>query len=78
MNFRFLSDSGSELTAEPVILHATSDHPEPAVAVRITSGGKSRMLYVSLDRVEELLTGVKDTARQAAADFDRHSGKDIQ
>lgn len=77
MTFRFLSGH-AELTAAPVILHATSDHPEPAVAVRITSGGKSRMLYVSLDRIEELLTSVNDAARQAAADFDRHSKKDIQ
>ncbi|MGW2837122.1 hypothetical protein ACWCWD_04910 [Streptomyces sp. NPDC001493] len=73
MIFRFLNDGGSELAAEPVILRATSDHPEPAVAVRITSGGKSRMLYVSLDRVEELLTSIRDAARQAAADFDRDS-----
>ncbi|MGW1129261.1 hypothetical protein [Streptomyces sp. NPDC002526] len=77
MTFRFLSGS-AELTAEPVILRATSDHPDAAVAVRITSGGKSRMLFVSLNRVEELLTGVKDAARQAAADFDRDSGSGIQ
>ncbi|MBK3531302.1 hypothetical protein JHN61_06085 [Streptomyces sp. MBT67] len=71
MTYRFTSAAGdrSALTAEPVVLRGGTDRAEPAVAVRISSGGMSRMLYVTLDHIDEVLTGIADTARQAAADF---------
>ncbi|MBT2415743.1 hypothetical protein J7I94_35325 [Streptomyces sp. ISL-12] len=76
MAYRFTSNNrggdSSTLTAEAVILHTGSDRAEPAVSLRITGGAQSRLIYVTLDRLEELLTGVRDTARQAAADF--HQG----
>ncbi|MFE0930480.1 hypothetical protein ACFW4O_01215 [Streptomyces mutabilis] len=68
---RFTFNRGGDfatLTAEAVILHAGTDRAEPAVAVRI-SGAPSRLIYVPLDRLEELVTGLRETARQAAADF---------
>ena len=73
MVFRFVNDNpGGDhgtLTAAPVILRKGSDRAAPAVAVRISGGPRSSLLYVPLDRVEELLTGIKAAARQAAADF---------
>ncbi|ATL83354.1 hypothetical protein DNK48_27695 [Streptomyces malaysiensis subsp. malaysiensis] len=66
MAFRFTINSPNgavSLTAEAVTLRHASDHPEPAVAIRITRG---HMLYVPLDRIEELVTGIRDTGRQAA------------
>ncbi|NEA49253.1 hypothetical protein [Streptomyces sp. SID10815] len=74
MAYRFTIDlaESAALTAEAVILRAGSERAEPAVAVRISNGSGSRMLYVPLDRIEELVTGIRDTARQAAADF--HQG----
>ncbi|MFD8279396.1 hypothetical protein ACFV47_09340 [Streptomyces solisilvae] len=67
MTFRFTVESVNDsvsLTARPVVLHAGSDRAEPAVAIRMS--GKSHVLYVPLDRIEELLAGIKDTARLAA------------
>jgi hypothetical protein len=73
MAYRFtINNRGGDsarLTAEAVVLHAGSDRAEPAVSLRITSGAQSRLIYVPLDRLEELVTGIRDTARQAAADF---------
>ncbi|WP_037863523.1 hypothetical protein [Streptomyces sp. NRRL S-340] len=71
MAYRFINPGGdsARLTAEAVILHAGTDRAEPAVAVRITAGARSRLIYVRLDRLEELVAGIRDTARQAAADF---------
>ncbi|MFF7493788.1 hypothetical protein [Streptomyces rubiginosohelvolus] len=65
MTFRFVLDQPdgfASLTARAV--HATTDHPKPAVAIRISSPA-SRVLYVPLDRIEELVTGIRDIARQA-------------
>ncbi|MER7235139.1 hypothetical protein ABT348_29850 [Streptomyces olivaceus] len=72
MTNRFTFSHGGDsarMTADAVILHAGTDRAEPAVAVRITAGARSRLIYVPLDRLEELVTGIRDTARQAAADF---------
>ncbi|MDT0435190.1 hypothetical protein ABT215_09490 [Streptomyces sp900105755] len=73
MAYRFtINNRGGDsatLTAEAVILRAGSDRAEPAVAVRISGGAQSRLIYVPLDRVEELVTGIRDTARHAAAEF---------
>ncbi|NED12071.1 hypothetical protein [Streptomyces sp. SID9124] len=71
MSYRFTSASAdrSALTAEPIVLYPGTDRAQPAVAVRIRSGGRSCMLYVTLDRIDELVTGIADTARTAAADF---------
>ncbi|MFE6767461.1 hypothetical protein ACFVFD_00625 [Streptomyces fimicarius] len=66
MAFRFTIErpgSHVSLTAKAVTLLAATDHPEPAVAIRIS--GPSRVLYVPLDRIEELVTGIRDIARQA-------------
>ncbi|MGW1223855.1 hypothetical protein [Streptomyces sp. NPDC001515] len=73
MPYRFTDASGdrAHLTAEPVVLYPGTDRAQTVVAVRIRSGGRSCMLYVTLDRVDELITGIADTAR-TAADF--HSG----
>lgn len=72
MTYRFISEAAatrSALTAEPVVLRRGTDRAEPAVAVRISSGGNSRMLYITLDHIDEVLTGIAATARKAAADF---------
>ncbi|MCG7525053.1 hypothetical protein MHW47_11465 [Streptomyces sp. OfavH-34-F] len=71
MSYRFTSASAdrSALTAKPVVLHPGTDRAQPAIAVRVRNGGRSCMLYVTLDRVDELITGIADTARTAAADF---------
>jgi hypothetical protein len=64
MTFRFTIEGGTAtLTAEPVTLHAGSPTADHALALRIT---KSITLYVPLDRIEELVAGIQDEARQAA------------
>ena len=68
MAFRFTIErpgSHVSLTAKAVTLYPATDHPEPAVAIRISSPA-SRVLYVPLDRIEELVNGIRDIARQAA------------
>ncbi|MEQ4609839.1 hypothetical protein ABMX48_26380 [Streptomyces cavourensis] len=68
MTFRFTIErpgGRGSLTAKAVTLYSTTDHPEAAVAIRISSPA-SRVLYVPLNRIEELVTGIRDIAHQAA------------
>ncbi|MEV7902574.1 hypothetical protein [Streptomyces anulatus] len=66
MTFRFTSDKGTSLTARLVTIGEHSGHPEQVVLIK-TSGVKSPALYVPLNRIDELLTGIKEVARQATA-----------
>lgn len=66
MIFRFIVDSANDsvsLTAEPVVLRPKSDHSQQAISIRISP--RRAVLYVPLDRIEELLTGIRNIVGQA-------------
>ncbi|MFE9474146.1 hypothetical protein ACFYOR_24375 [Streptomyces griseofuscus] len=66
MIFRFTVDGVNDsvsLTAEPVMLRPKSDHPQQAISIRISPNRS--VLYVPLDRVAELLTGIRSIVGQA-------------
>ncbi|MGW5990770.1 hypothetical protein ACWFRT_34275 [Streptomyces anulatus] len=68
MTFRFTIPDGPSLTAEAVTLSHSTGRSEPVVAIHTSPGrkGPSPTLYVPLDRIDELLDGIRDIARQAA------------
>lgn len=65
MTFEFIAKYADtvRLTAEPVTLRAGSPNSEQAVALRIS---RSAVLYVPLDRVEDVVAGIRDAARAAS------------
>ncbi|MFF3825460.1 hypothetical protein ACFYXN_16570 [Streptomyces griseus] len=69
MAFRFtVKPDGPSLTAEAVTLRPDTDRAQPVVAIHTSPGrkGPSPALYIPLDRIDELLDGIRDIARQAA------------
>ncbi|WP_030336231.1 hypothetical protein [Streptomyces sp. NRRL B-1381] len=68
MTFRFTIPGGPFLTAQAVTLYPDTDRAQPVVAIRTSPGmkGPGPTLYVTLDRIDELLDGIRDIARQAA------------
>ncbi|MFE6726353.1 hypothetical protein ACFVDN_00475 [Streptomyces californicus] len=68
MTFRFTIPDGPSLTAQAVTLRPDTDRAQPVVAIHTSPGrkGPSPTLYVTLDRIDELLDGIRDIARQAA------------
>ncbi|MCF3171705.1 hypothetical protein ACFV00_07740 [Streptomyces californicus] len=69
MTFRFtVKPDGPSLTAQAVTLRPDTDRAQPVVAIHTSPGrkGPSPTLYVTLDRIDELLDGIGDIARQAA------------
>ncbi|NEA45206.1 hypothetical protein [Streptomyces sp. SID10815] len=66
MIFRFTVDSANgsvSLTAEPVVLRSKSDDPQQTISIRISP--RRAALYIPLDRIEELLTGIRNIVGQA-------------
>lgn len=63
MTFRFTDTDGDELTVAP-----TTRYGRPAIRLRNKRGdGKgAAAVDVPVDRVEELVAGIRDQARQAA------------
>ncbi|MDX3591563.1 hypothetical protein PV749_10550 [Streptomyces sp. ID03-2B] len=69
MTFRFtVKPDGPSLTAKAVTIRPDTDRAQPVVAIHTSPGrkGPSPTLYVPLDRIDELLDGIRDIARQAA------------
>ncbi|WP_406189180.1 hypothetical protein OH791_17060 [Streptomyces anulatus] len=70
MTFRFTVDplDGPSLTAKAVTIRPDTDRAQPVVAIHTSPGrkGPSPTLYIPLDRIDELLDGIRDIARQAA------------
>lgn len=64
MTFHYTDPDGDSLHIEP-----TRRHGQPAISlrnVRVDIEGASVAVHVPVDRVEELVAGIRDTARQAA------------
>ncbi|MFH8362476.1 hypothetical protein ACH4FV_23195 [Streptomyces anulatus] len=69
MTFRFtVKPDGPSLTAKAVTIRPDTDRAQPVVAIHTSPGrkGPSPTLYIPLDRIDELLDGIRDIARQAA------------
>ncbi|MEU6491112.1 hypothetical protein ABZ890_12045 [Streptomyces sp. NPDC046984] len=65
MTYRFTDPDGDALHIEP-----TRRHGRPAISLRnlrVDIEGTSVAVHVPVDQVEELIAGIRDTARQAAA-----------
>ena len=65
MTFHFTDRDGDTLSARPL----TAGGPGPAVSLIVTRGNgpQSAGVFIPLDRVEEVVSGLRDMARQAAA-----------
>lgn len=68
MTFHFTDPDGDELVIEP-----TSRHGRPAISLRNTrrDGHGSAAVHIPADHVEDLIAGLRDTARQARAQHER-------
>ncbi|MBA4865952.1 hypothetical protein H1V43_32330 [Streptomyces sp. PSKA54] len=66
MTFHYTDPDGDGLHVEP-----TARFGQPAIsirAVRVDIEGASVAVHVPVDQVEELIAGIRDTARQAASE----------
>ena len=78
MTYHWTDPDGDSLHIEP-----THRHGQPAISlhnVRVDIEGASVAVHVPVDRIEELVAGLRDTARQAASqeqpDWHRSGGFD--
>lgn len=64
MSYHFTDPDGDELIAEPTIRYG-----RPAIALCNTraDNGEAVAVHIPVDQVEELIAGIRDTARQSAA-----------
>lgn len=60
--FEYTDPEGDRLAVDPLF----DDNGEPVIALTIPTPCDAGVVYVPLSRVEELVAGIRDTARQAA------------
>lgn len=65
MTFHYTDPDGDHLNVD-ALGRAHTSNGQPAVAFTIDQPGSTATAHVPLDQVEELIAGIRDTARQAA------------
>lgn len=68
MTFRFTDVDGDELIIEPI-----GRYGRPAVSLRTkrSDSGEGAAAHLSADQIEDVITGIRDTLRQAATGTNR-------
>lgn len=78
MTFRYRDSNGQQLEVTPAIhLHNGQPAVEFFIPLARTTPNQAGRVHVPLDRLEELVAGLRDTGRQAAASAppSRHIGQ---
>lgn len=71
MTFRYTEPNGNGLTVSPGIVDTNTGQPLLCIdaltlTVQRRYDGTTATIYIPLDKVEEVIAGIRDTARQAS------------